>query len=258
VAHRDASGHTQIAVVPDPLPDGNAVAPIAVIDTKTQAVVGHLLFSGRLDSALCDGLGSLFISVVDRNYVLRINTHNVATLLQSQGPDDSTKLDWSDIETSDKARTAWAAPNHPDIYFLNSACTEPKGLAVDGRLERLYAACNNLKLTVWNMGNGELVASLPLNAPPDALAYDPGRGLLFTASGSGSLTFIRQHLTDTYSTIQELPTRPQARTMALNPATGEIYLVANLLGVDLSKPGGIGKLKAVPVTGSFQVLVVGN
>lgn len=257
VVSRDANGTSRVTLVPD-LPSVRRVStPVEVIDTQTQSVAGRLLFSGRLDAALNDGLGSLFIAVTDRNYVLRVNAHTVATMLQSQAGSDST-LDWSDIGTSDKATAAWAASNHPDIYFLDSACTEPRGLAVDGRLDRLYAACNNMKLIVWNMRRNQLLASLPLSAPPDTLAYDPDRNLLFAASGNGSLTVIRQHVTETYSTIQELPTRQQARTLAVNPGTGEIYLVSNALGVDLSKPGGIGKLKTIPVPGSFQVLVVGN
>jgi len=260
VVHRDANGQTHVTFVSDPPPDRNATqsvaSPIEVIDTETQTEIGRLLFSGHLDSAQCDGLGSLFIIVVDRNYVLRVDTHAVATMLAPQGGVDAATLDWSDINTSDKARTAWAAPSHPDILFLDSVCTEPKGLAVDGHLGRLFVACNNMKLTVWNVGHGELVASIPLNTPPDSLAYDPDRGLLFAASESGSLTVIRRHVTDSYAVIQALPTRQRARTLAVNQTTGEIFLVCNLLGVDLSNPGGIGKLKVAPVPGSFQVLVV--
>jgi hypothetical protein len=72
----------------------------------------------------------------------------------------------------------------------------------------------------------------------------------------GSLTVIRQHVTDTYSVIQNLPTQQRARTLAVNPSSGEVYLVTDLRGVDLARTGGIGALKLVPAPGSFQVLVV--
>ena len=58
--------------------------------------------------------------------------------------------------------------------------------------------------------------------------------------------------------IQNLPTRQRARTLAVNPASGEVYLVTDLLGVNLAESGGIGTLRTAPVNGSFQVLVVGN
>jgi hypothetical protein len=69
---------------------------------------------------------------------------------------------------------------------------------------------------------------------------------------------IRQDVTDSYAVIQDLPTRQRARTLAVNAVTGEVYLVTDLQGVDLAQPGGIGTLKTVPVSGSFEVLVVGH
>jgi DNA-binding beta-propeller fold protein YncE len=247
-------------LVPGPAPDLNPITPVAMIDTKTNTVLGQMLFSGRLGDALFDGQDRLFVSVVDRNYVLRIDTHHVASLLQSQNGADPTTLDWSEIKASEKARAAWAAPDHPDKIFLNSGCFEPVGLAVDTRQQRLFAVCKNMKLIVWNLGQDKLVATLPLNDAPDSLVYDPDRGLLFVASGagSGSLTIARRHITDSYTVLQDLPTRTFARSMAVNPVNGEVYLVTNLVGFDLTKPGGIGKLQTAPILGSFQVMVVGD
>jgi hypothetical protein len=58
--------------------------------------------------------------------------------------------------------------------------------------------------------------------------------------------------------IQNLPTRERARTLAVDPSTGDVYLVTDYYGVDLTKPGTIGSMKATPISGSFQVLVVGH
>jgi hypothetical protein len=51
-----------------------------------------------------------------------------------------------------------------------------------------------------------------------------------------------------------------ARTMAVDPSTGELYLVTSLYGAKLDHPpaNGIGTLKVDAVDGSFQVLVIGN
>jgi hypothetical protein len=96
----------------------------------------------------------------------------------------------------------------------------------------------------------------------DSIAYDAGRGLIFTANGGGygSVSIVRQHVTDTYSVIQNLPTMEKARTMAIDPSTGLVYLVTTLYGAKLTNPpmNGIGKLQMNPVNGSFQVLVIGN
>ncbi len=63
------------------------------------------------------------------------------------------------------------------------------------------------------------------------------RGLIFTANGGGygSVTIVRQHLTDSYSMIQNLPTLQQARTMAIDPSTGLVYLVTTLYGAKLDQ-----------------------
>ena len=85
--------------------------------------------------------------------------------------------------------------------------------------------------------------------------------MIFVANGSGygSLTIISQDAnTDSYAVIQNLPTRERAHTLAVDSATGEVYLVTDFQGVDLAKTGGIGSLHSSPVPGSFQVLVVGH
>jgi len=85
------------------------------------------------------------------------------------------------------------------------------------------------------------------------------RADLFASGGAdGSLTIIRQSVSDSYAVIQNLPTRQRARTLAVDPETGQVYLVTDLLGMDLSHPGNVGTLQTDPVNGSFQVLVVGH
>jgi DNA-binding beta-propeller fold protein YncE len=117
-----------------------------------------------------------------------------------------------------------------------------------------------MKLDVLNAENGSQVATLSVGAGTDSIGYDPNRGLIYAANGGadGSLTVIHQGVTDSYAVIQTLPTRQRARTLAVNPDTGLVYLVTDLLGVKLSQSGGIGGLTTDPVEGSFEVLVVGN
>jgi len=117
-----------------------------------------------------------------------------------------------------------------------------------------------MRLVVLNAETGDSVASLPIGSGVEAIGYDQGRGLIYAANGGadGSLTIIHQDITDTYRVIQNLPTRQRARTLAVNPDNGLVYLVTDLLGVDLAQSGGVGSLRTDPVNGSFQVLVVGN
>ncbi len=153
---------------------------------------------------------------------------------------------------------------NPHVRFLrlDGNCSSPRGLAIDGHSARLFVACENQSLEVLDAESGKSVASLTIGPGADSVAYDAGRRLIFTANGGGygSLTVIRQHVTDTYAVIQNLPTMQQARTMAIDPSTGDLYLVTTLYGAKLDHPpaNGVGTLKVDAVDGSFQVLVVGN
>jgi DNA-binding beta-propeller fold protein YncE len=118
-------------------------------------------------------------------------------------------------------------------------------------------------MVVLNPGTGQTVAALPIGPGPDAIAYDGNRGLIFTANGGGdgSLTIIRQDVTDTYNVVQTLPTRQHARTLAIDASTGAVYLTSVQYGAQMSTPftnGSPAPLKVAPIDNSFQVIVVGN
>jgi hypothetical protein len=155
----------------------------------------------------------------------------------------------------------WTKRDGPVRSFsLDGQCATPKSLAVDSAHSRLFAACDNMKLLVLNADSGELIASLPIGPGVDAIGYDPDRNLIYAANGGadGTLTIVDQSVTDGYAVIQTLPTRQRARTLAVNLENGQVYLVTDLLGVNLARTGGIGTLRTDAVSGSFQVLVVGH
>jgi hypothetical protein len=235
-----------------------------------------LLLPGKLGYAQTDGKGTLYVNITDRNQIAYLNAQGIGSHLRSlsgnSSPDAAkpvaAKSDHpvdppitpATIDWSDTALDVQPIPKALHIFRLGQDCPSPKGLAVDSANLRLFTACDNMKLQVLNSANGQLVASLPIGAGTDAIGYDANRGLIYASNGGGvgSLTVIRQHLTDSYAVIQELPTRARARTLAVNPVSGEVYLVTNVTGFDLTHDGGIGGLKEAPVTGSFEVLVVGN
>jgi DNA-binding beta-propeller fold protein YncE len=276
-----------------PQPSGEIKTSVTVIDVLTRKRLGQILMPGKLGFAASDGNGQVFVLVVDRNQVARLDAPAIAALLRQpseagpatasptadagtsqsnqaqssqtqSGPAQSgpaagdpapTVLDWSR-----ESRPSDSAQNSMRLFRLGSDCSESRSLAVDGAHQRVFAACNNMKLTVLNAGTGELVTTLPIGPGADAVGYDPGRGLIYIANGDaqGTLTIIQQDVTDTYAEIQNLATRQRARTLAVNSDTGQVYLVTDYMGVNLNQPGGIGSLKNHPVSGSFQVLVVGH
>jgi len=250
---------------------GRAESTVTVIDSESRKQLAQLVLSGRLGFAEADGNGRIFVAVSDNNQIVRLDAEAIGSTLrglldaagaaQSKGSATESPagaiLDW----TSD-ARPLPPAESRPRFFTLGSGCQEPRALAVDAAHVRLFAACTNQKMIVLNADTGEAVSSVPIGPGADAVGYDSDRGLIFSANGGGdgSLTVIRQNVTDTYSVIQILPTRQRARTLAINSSTGEIYLATVIYGFPLDRPpvSGIGTLKANPVDSSFQVLVVGN
>lgn len=263
---------------PPPPQRPNPISGITVIDTQTRRIAGQILVPGTLGYAITDERGSLFVA--DRDEVIEFNAQMVAVKLPGTPdgnaaaagttPDPASEsveapVDGSEAGGAAKPRNRhiifdWTGMEKPyRLISLVGKCAAPKSLAIDSAHTRLFAACDDRKLLVLNADNGDLVARLPIGPGVDSIAYDAGRNLIYAANGGadGSLTVIGQSVTDSYAVLQTLPTRQRARTLALDSESGQIYLVTDMLGVNLAQAGA-GPIQTLPVNGSFEVLVVGN
>ncbi|HEX4322577.1 MAG TPA: YncE family protein [Acidobacteriaceae bacterium] len=274
----------------NPSLDSLVKSTITVIDADTQKPLADMLLPGKLGFAQADSKGTVYLNVTDRNQITYFDAQAIESRLRkladSALPDggkpalakssvDQRNSAQPNVASSDEtasrtpARSApftvdWSDPSTPNNPLrsirLGQSCESPRGLAIDSNNLRLFVACDNMQMQVLDATDGHVMTTLPIGAGTDAIGYDPTRGLIYASNGGGvgSLTIIRQHLTDSYAVIQELPTRARARTLAVNPSSGEVYLVTNVTGFDLTHNGGIGGLKTAALAGSFQVLVVGS
>jgi DNA-binding beta-propeller fold protein YncE len=249
---------------------------VTVIDVGKRIPLAQVIVPGALGFARGDGNGRVYVTVRDRNQIMRINAAQINAAIERaiddgagsdknqsaqsalrHGNDQSVRLDFTG-DISPALRDAI-----PHSFPLDSSCQDPRSLAIDRAHERLFVACSNFRMVVLNPGTGQTVAALPIGPGPDAIAYDGNRGLIFTANGGGdgSLTIIRQDVTDTYNVVQTLPTRQHARTLAIDASTGAVYLTSVQYGAQMSTPftnGSPAPLKVAPIDNSFQVIVVGN
>ncbi|MGA3010790.1 MAG: hypothetical protein ABSD72_11080 [Terracidiphilus sp.] len=264
---RTASNASTRAPAPNAPPgtaaDEQIKSSITVIDAETRQKLGVILMPGRLGFAEADGHGQVFFNIQSRNQIARLDAQSIAALLAKPAgktPSGQTAAAQTVLDWSHESHLPDSAESRMRTFAVGPDCHELSALAVDGAHTRLFAACANMKMLVLNGDTGEQVASLPIGPGTEAVGYDAARGLIFTANGGaqGTLTIIRQDVTDTYSEIQNLATRQRARTLAVNQSTGQVYLVTDLLGVKLDQPGSIGTLETQSVKGSFQVLVIGN
>ncbi|MBB5373424.1 YncE family protein [Acidocella aromatica] len=175
--------------------DANAVLPIDA--AKNQA--GKLIpLGGAPEFLVVDAEGDLFVNIKDRNQIVRIDTK------------------------TDTVTARWTLPG----------CDGPTGLAIDPVSQRLFSSCENAKMAVVDARNGEVVALLPIGKGSDAARFDAGRKLVFSSNRDGSLSMIRELGADHFIVMPPLQTAPGARTMEIDPVSGDVFLVtADVLSI---------------------------
>lgn len=259
-----------------------AMSSVTVIDVERRLQLAQLVLPGELGFAQGDGDGHVYVAIRDKNQIMRLDAQAIGNALHGileagRKSGREAILRRAGATGKPKARNErppvldWyqgAALNPPPealpaFLGLGSACDGPRAMAIDPNHSRLFAACSNFRMVVIDPQAAGVIATLPIGPGPDAIAYDANRGLIFTANGDGdgSLTIVRQDVTDTYSVIQTLPTRQHARTLAVDPSNGNVYLTSVMYGAAMNTPmtnGTPAPLKVSRVDSSFQVLVVGN
>lgn len=193
---------------------------ITVIDPKEDKAVATITGGGKLEYAVPDGRGHLYVNGAGKKEVLSIDTR------------------------TNQVQAHWPVPE----------CTSPHGLAIDATTHRLFVSCVNNVLTVVNTDSGAVVAQLPIGSGTDAAAFDPKRKLIFSSNGrDGTLSIIQERDPQTFVSLGTVKTAVSARTMGIDPDTGRLYLAAadvEATPADATKPGGRPKI----VPGSLKLL----
>jgi DNA-binding beta-propeller fold protein YncE len=165
---------------------------ITVIDPKSDTVIATLDGAGKLEIGAADGSGKVYVNGEAKQEILRIDTRS----------------------------------NHIDARWPIPACTSPHGLAVDAKSRRVFVSCANGVMVVVDANNGKQLAMLPIGARTDGAAFDPRTLRAFSSNGDGTLTVIQEKSANDFVVLGNVTTLLGARTMALDPGTGRLYVVA--------------------------------
>jgi YVTN family beta-propeller protein len=185
-----------------------------VIDPATAKVLATVPIGGSLEFAVPNGRGRMYVNVEDKNEVAVLDT---------------------------KARKLLSR-------FSLAGCDGPTGIAYDPAAGEIVSACGN-GVAVVSAPDGRLVARLTIGKGADGAAYDAKRHLVLIPAGrDGNLSVIR--LRPSPAVVEQVPTAVSARTIALDPVSGRVYLPAATLA-----PAPAGE-RPKPVPGTFRVLVV--
>jgi YVTN family beta-propeller protein len=198
---------------------------VTVLDASSLAVLATIPVPDKPEFAAQDGRGQIFVNIEsDPGQMVVI---------------DSQKL---------TVKSTWPLPG----------CNSPSGLAIDSAHRRLFSVCDGKVMAVTDALNGKQVALVPIGEHPDAAGYDRKRGIVYSSNGEGTLSVVHQDAADRYSVVQTLPTQRGARTMALDEATGKVYLATADFGPPPAATAEQPRPRPALIPDSFVVLVVGG
>lgn len=225
--------------------DGHELATISVGKNPDAAILDN---SGARAFVMNADSGT--VSVLDTAAMRVTRTIQVKEALEYGALDGDTLFinneDLGEIETVDLARGMAGKP------IAMPGCEAPTGLALDAPHHRLISACANGKAAVVDVTTRKLVTLVDIGRGPDAVILDAARGLAFIPCGKdGVLDILSLASPDKVERIGRVTTEPGARTGALDPRTGTIYLPTAKFGPP-AQPGG----RPVALPGSFHILVV--
>jgi hypothetical protein len=187
------------------------------IDARTGMAVGNMPLPGKPEFSVADGKGKVYVNIEDTNEIVEIDAAKAAV----------TKK-----------------------YAL-TGCEGPSGLAIDVKARRLFSVCGNRVMAVSDPDKGTVVATLPIGAGSDGVAFDPGTGYAMSSNGDGTLTIVQQS-GGKYEVLENIATERGARTIALDEKTHRVYLPTATAGQ--AAAGG----RAPYLPDSFKVLVIGR
>ena len=195
--------------------DGDS-AKVSVIDPKTDKAVGSIDGGGKLEAAVSDDHGRLYVNGEEKREIVVMDTRSA------------------------KALAHWPMP----------MCESPHGIAVDFAGRRLFSTCANALMVVLNTQTGAVVTTLPIGHGSDSAAWDPVRKRAFSSNGEGTISVIQQKTPDSYVALVPITTIRSARTMAVDPVSGRLFVAGGDL--DPASPAGT-RPRLLP--GSLRLMV---
>jgi DNA-binding beta-propeller fold protein YncE len=135
--------------------------------------------------------------------------------------------------------------------YAMADCKRPTGIAyVEG--DRIVSACGSGVAKILDAASGKELASFKIGGFPDSVLYDPKRHLAMIPTAlDGNLWVISLAGKDDNTLVQTVPTQIGARTGAVDPKTGRVYLPT--AEYNLPVPPG---QRPTTKPGTFQILVL--
>lgn len=179
--------------------DGDAQG-VTLIDSATNTVRATVELGGEPEFAAADGHGLLYVNLASTREIARVDIASAKVTARYPVPD----------------------------------CLSPHGMAMDPATRRLFVTCENRRIIVVDADGGHVLQTLPIGEGTDAAAFDPVHRTVFSSNGDGTLSVFTERQDGSLTALGDVKTPPGARTLAVNPATGRVFLVT--ADIDPAKP----------------------
>lgn len=204
---------------------------ITVLDDKDGSILGTIDIGGAPEQAATDGHGKIYVDIEDKSAIAVID----AGTMKMVGK-----------------------------YDLSSKGGGCAGLALDAKNGILFAACREKNnMIILSAADGHIITDLPIGVGCDGATFNPDTMEVFSSQRDGTLTVIKENSPTDFAVEQTVFTPAGAKTLTLDPKTGNIYTITAEYG---PTPAPAAGTPAMPGRGprppmiphSFQILVIGK
>ena len=195
---------------------------VSLINLQRAIVAGVIRVGGKLEFAVADGRGRLFVNIESENAIAVLDVALRNTVKR----------------------------------FPLAGCEKPTGLAYDSEDHLLLSVCGNGVMLAIDAESGHQAANLKVGEGADAVIYDAARRVAFVPAGDdGTLTVIAVRDANDIAVVQKLLTKRGVRLGALDSRTGALYLPSAEFGGPTVRLPGLRPFPGV-TAGTFEFLVV--
>jgi len=197
---------------------------LCFIDPSTEKVVAIVPLGDKLETAVSDGNGKIYVNGEETNTVFVVDA-----------------ITYKQIAS----------------YPINGGAS-PSGLAMDRKTNRLFIGCGDTKtMVVMNAANGKTVAKFPIGRT-DGVAFDPALKTAYASNGEGTITAIRELDADQFELIENITTEPSARTIGIDLLTHHLFLPAGKMVPPPAPTPDNPRPWPKLIPGTFHVIEVGK
>ena len=193
-----------------------------VLDANTNKVVKTIPLGGKPEFSTTNTKGLIYVNIEDKNEIKTIDTKTLEVI------------------------NTWSiAPGD-----------EPSGLALDILNNILFSVCGNQMMIVVDATTGKIIQTVPIGDGCDGVTFDAKKKMIFSSNGEGTITAVKEESSKKFSVAQTISTQRGARTITINPTTGQLYTPTAEFGAKPEPTHENPKPRASLVSNSFTVLVI--